>query len=135
MEHYKRGDWVTIQSEPWFHRGARGVVADVKVSRMTVAYCVDQRIETRHVKIDSVTRGHDAQGRSMEQVASSFTDLKIDAVREAVQMGIAAGSLTAEQGERVVVGYESKLRVPERAKQTARIEGERRLLAEWLAEH
>lgn len=99
----KPGDWVTIQSDPWFARGSRGVVLDVRVKRMSVAYVSDRGVERRDVAIDSVTPGHgDVGGRGWESMQAAADGLRSEAAKDVAEYGVRTGILTRETATRLV---------------------------------
>jgi hypothetical protein len=131
----KAGDGITIQSDPWFHRGARGVVLAVRVKLMSVAYVNDRGVQRRDVAIDSVTRGHgNVGGRSTEALASATDEMRLEGAKDVAAFGVQTGLLTQETASSLMDSFVNQMSRKADATHEARVSADRAALSAWIKE-
>lgn len=130
---YEPGDWITL-TEPDFLYGARAIVVDVRVKRMSVAYLdLSDSVQQRDVPIDSVRSGHNDRPRGLAAVTDSLNEMKLVHAKELMEFAIEHRLIDSSTALTVLSDYSASVSVGREREGRARIDADQGKLREWLA--
>ncbi|PBC79046.1 hypothetical protein BX265_3839 [Streptomyces sp. TLI_235] len=108
LSSYKVGDKVTVRGpsdRPYYHNGSHGTVVTVGTKRVHVrmdkAAFEGRDGEVANFLPGDLVSGHVGTPRNSDRMNDAFTALKLAAGTDLVAVALAAGVITAEQGEQI----------------------------------